>query len=99
MGAFDYDVSVGLYSGVGTKFRQKTLKYRRFERAAEAIRYVMEDIPASALLGCSIEIADETYVGRLFAHSMKAPIFLFPGVQRRLSARSCGKRQLRGDAA
>ena len=88
MGAFDYDVSVGLYSGVGTKFRQKTLKYRRFERAAEAIRYVMEDIPPSALLGCSIEIADETYVGQGHpARFTKARTIPFPRRhQDRLSA-------------
>ncbi len=78
MGAFDYDVSVGLYSGVGTKFRQKTLKYRRFERAAEAIRYVMEDIPASALLGCSIEIADETYVGQAIRPLYESPDYPLP---------------------
>ncbi|MGA8171422.1 MAG: hypothetical protein WB816_11430 [Methylocystis sp.] len=64
MAAFDYDASAELYSGMGARMRQKSLKYRRFERAAEAIRHVVEDIPPLALQGCSLDVGEETYVGK-----------------------------------
>jgi hypothetical protein len=63
MSAFDYDASAELYSRTGAG-RNKTLKYHRFERASEAIRHAMEDIPSLALRGCSLDVADETYVGQ-----------------------------------
>ncbi|MFY9629005.1 MAG: hypothetical protein WAK03_12765 [Methylocystis sp.] len=78
MGAFDYDTPAELYSGSSTRFRQKALKYRRFERVAEAIRYVMEDIPPNALLGCSIEVAEETYIGKAIQPLYDSPDFPLP---------------------
>ncbi len=63
MSAFDYSVEAGLFCAKGSKPGQKALEYKRFAQAAEAIRFAMEDIPANALQGCSLEAADDTYVG------------------------------------
>ncbi len=78
MSVFDYDASAELFSGIGAKMRQKSLKYQRFERAAEAIRYVMEDIPSQALPGCSLDVADETYVGRAILPLYESPDYPLP---------------------
>lgn len=67
MSDFDYGVEAGLFSskGVGKKpkYQQKSVEYRRFAQAAEAIRFAMEDIPSSLLQSCSLEVEEETYVG------------------------------------
>jgi hypothetical protein len=68
MSAFDYGVEAGLFSAKGTHFRPKSLEYRRLEyrrfvRAAEAIRFAIEDLPSNVLGGCSLEVAEDRYVG------------------------------------
>jgi hypothetical protein len=63
MSAFDYGVEAGLFSAKGTHFRPKSLEYRRFVRAAEAIRFAIEDLPSNMLDGCSLELAEDMYVG------------------------------------
>jgi hypothetical protein len=63
MSAFNYNMEAGFFSGKGVKFRQKALEYRRFARAAEAIRFAIEDLPQNALRGCSLEVDEETYMG------------------------------------
>jgi len=63
MSAFDYSMEAGLFSAKGTHFRSRRLEYRRFVRAAEAIRFAIEDLPSNVLGGCSLEVAEDTYVG------------------------------------
>jgi hypothetical protein len=63
MNAFDYDLEAGLFSSKRQAVRQKTLGYRRFSHASEAIRFVIEDLPAEMLGGCSLEVDETTYVG------------------------------------
>jgi hypothetical protein len=36
-------------------------KYRRFETAAEAVRYAIEEVPATLLPGITMEVGDETF--------------------------------------
>jgi hypothetical protein len=63
MDPFNYEASADLYFGAGVRMRTKSLKYQRFERAAEAIRHVIENIPPQALRRCSLDVAEETYAG------------------------------------
>jgi hypothetical protein len=63
MGAFDYSLEAALFFAKGTKFRQQALEYRLFVRAAEVIRFAIEDLPSSVLRGCSLEVGDDRYVG------------------------------------
>jgi hypothetical protein len=63
MGAFDYSLEAALFFAKGTNFRPRALEYRLFARAAEAIRYTIEDLPSSALQHCSLEVGDDRYVG------------------------------------
>jgi hypothetical protein len=63
MSSFDYESEAGLFSVKGVKFKQKHLGYRRFEHAAEAIRFAVEELPSEILRAASLEADDAVYVG------------------------------------
>ncbi|HEY6025171.1 MAG TPA: hypothetical protein VIV34_13450 [Pseudolabrys sp.] len=54
---FDYNAPAELYPGRNRKSTRK-VGYRRFETAADAIRFAVEELPEPLLLGACIEIAD-----------------------------------------
>jgi hypothetical protein len=57
---FDYDAPAGVFTRSGHGRRGGSAKYRRFESAAEAIRYVVEELPPPLWPGITVEIGDET---------------------------------------
>jgi hypothetical protein len=57
MSTFDYAASAELFARQG----RSGLRYRRFARAAEAIRYAIEKLPPKVLSGTSLEVNDERY--------------------------------------
>ena len=61
MAKFDYGAPAELFPSRNRKIRQ-LLKYRRFDKAADAIRYAMEELPNALLLGAFIEV-DEARLG------------------------------------
>ena len=61
MAKFDYNAPAELFPSRNRKVKQ-LVKYRRFDKAADAIRFAMEELPASILLGAYIEI-DEARLG------------------------------------
>jgi hypothetical protein len=63
MGAFDYSVKAALFFAKGSKFRARDLEFRLFVRAAEAIRFTIEDLPSNVLRSCSLEVGEDRYVG------------------------------------
>ncbi|MBI1867965.1 MAG: hypothetical protein HYS06_06690 [Methylocystis sp.] len=78
MRAFDYGVEAGLFSAKGLKFRQKALGYRRFARAADAIRFAIEELPPDLLRGCSLEVNEETYAGQAIRQLYESVDFPLP---------------------
>jgi hypothetical protein len=52
---FDYNAPAELYPG-RSRNSSKKIGYRRFETAADAIRFAIEDLPEPLLLGACIEI-------------------------------------------
>jgi hypothetical protein len=58
---FDYKAPAELFPARNRKIPSK-VKYRRFERAADAIRFAIEELPAPLLLGAFIEV-DEDRLG------------------------------------
>ena len=54
---FDYSAPAELFAAHG----RAGLRYRRFSRAAEAIRYAVEKLPGEALPATSIEVEHERY--------------------------------------
>jgi hypothetical protein len=61
MSKFDYSAPAELFPSRNRKFASK-LRYRRFDTAADAIRFAVEELPEPLLLGATIEI-DEARFG------------------------------------
>jgi len=58
MDAFDYSCAAELFP---RKSRRQPLGYRRFARAAYAIRFAIEELPPTLLLGTYLEVDAERY--------------------------------------
>ncbi len=54
---FDYSAPAELFPSRNRKIKQM-VKYRRFDRASDAIQYAMEELPQALLLGAFIEIGE-----------------------------------------
>ncbi len=61
MEKFDYGAPAELFPSRNRKVASK-VKYRRFDKAAEAIRFAVEELPEPLLLGAYIQI-DEQRLG------------------------------------
>lgn len=64
MNVDDYSMEASLYYAKNASSKQKSLVFRRFPRAADAIRFAVEDLPPTLLQGCSLEVNDGHYFGR-----------------------------------
>lgn len=62
MDALDYGMEAALYFSKSAK--QKSLTFRRFDQAADAIAYAVEELPPNFLNGCSLEVNGLHYLGR-----------------------------------
>ena len=58
MDKFNFSAAAELFPSRNRKVASK-VKYRRFDKAAEAIRFAVEDMPEPLLLGATIQIGDE----------------------------------------
>ena len=53
---FDYRTEAELFSAKARKARRQSLGYRRFARAADAIRFAIEELPSQLLAGTYLEV-------------------------------------------
>jgi hypothetical protein len=53
---FDYCAAAELFPPRGGKFGRQSNRYRRFERAADAIRFAIEELPAQFLQAACLEV-------------------------------------------
>ena len=61
MTAFNYARPAELFPTRGRKSRRIPMGYKRFDRAAEAIRFAIEELPADALVGANMEVDEQRF--------------------------------------
>jgi hypothetical protein len=61
MSTFNYTGSAELFPTRGRKTRRAPMGYKRFDRAAEAIRFAIEELPADALVGAHLEVNEQRF--------------------------------------
>ena len=64
MGDFDYGAEAELFPGLARVSRRHPVGYRRFSRAAEAIRFAIEELPPESLAGSALEVGEERFDSR-----------------------------------
>ena len=70
---FDYGANAELFSSRNSAGRRQPLDYRRFTSAAEALRFVIEDLAPRFFVGAYLQVEEARYQGdeirRLYASS------------------------------
>jgi hypothetical protein len=61
MAAFDYDAAAELFPTRRRVPRREPFGYKRFEQAAQAIRFAIEDLPPECLVGAFLEVDEQRY--------------------------------------
>jgi hypothetical protein len=61
---FDYSAEAEVFSRTSGKALRQPLGYRRFARAADAIRFAIEELSPQLLIGTYLEVDEERYEGK-----------------------------------
>lgn len=61
MGEFDYNATAELFATRRRLPRRQPFGYKRFEQAADAIRFAIEDLPPECLVGAFLEVEEQRY--------------------------------------
>jgi hypothetical protein len=58
---FDYEAVAELFPTGSRKFNRQFARYRRFDRAADALRFAVEELPPQLFLGAFLEVDEERF--------------------------------------
>ena len=61
MDEFDYSAEAELFPSAARASRRQPVGYRRFARAAEAIRFAIEELAPESLAGAFLEVGEERF--------------------------------------
>jgi hypothetical protein len=61
---FDYHATAELFTSKNIRLQSRVVKYMRFNRAADAIRFAIEQLPADVFLGAYLEANEQRYDSR-----------------------------------
>jgi hypothetical protein len=61
LAGFDYSREAELFPTHNRKYKRAAFGYRRFPRAADAIRFAIEELPADALAGAYLEVREQRF--------------------------------------
>ena len=75
---FDYTALAELYPTRSYKHRAGSIKYKRFEVAAEAVRFAMEELPPEFLLGTYLEVEEQRFNGQQIRLLYESRDYPFP---------------------
>jgi hypothetical protein len=75
---FDYAAAAEIYPSRARGSRRHPVGYKRFDSAAEALRFAIEELPADALVGAYLEIAEDRYDAREMRALYDAPAYPLP---------------------
>jgi hypothetical protein len=59
--SFDYEAVAELFPARSRKFNRQLARYRRFDRAADALRFAIEELPPQLFLGAYLEVDEERF--------------------------------------
>jgi hypothetical protein len=79
LGAIDFNASAELFPSRSRKTR-RPMSYRRFDTAAEAIRFAIEELPAALLLGAFLEVDEVRFGGDDIRRLYDSPDYPLPRV-------------------
>jgi hypothetical protein len=80
---FDYTTEAELFSTKGKSSRRQRLGYKRFARAADAIRFAIEELPPQLFAGTYLQVDEIRYDGndiRRLYESIAYPLARPPAV-------------------
>jgi hypothetical protein len=77
---FDFSTEAELFSARSRKARHQPLGYKRFARAADAIRFAIETLPPQLLLGTYLQVDEARYEGKEIRRLYESPDY--PHVRR-----------------
>jgi hypothetical protein len=73
MSGFDYDAEAELFPSRSRPSRRQPVGYKRFTRAADALRFAIEELPGVSLAGAWLEVGEERFdaqdIRRLYEHA------------------------------
>ncbi|HVY56814.1 MAG TPA: hypothetical protein VHA77_03100 [Xanthobacteraceae bacterium] len=70
---FDYDAEAELFPPRSRRSGTRAMGYRRFDRAADAIRFAVEDVPPDLLVGACLEVAEARFDSNAIRRLYESP--------------------------
>jgi hypothetical protein len=79
MPSFDYGAPAELFPSRSRK-GNRPIGYRRFSTAAEAIKFAIEELPSTQLVGAILEVSEERFDGEGIRQLYDSPDYPLPRV-------------------